>query len=207
MSSHVYFPCSGAISITISLPSGSEIEVGSVGREGGLAAGWDPDFPDVLSRGTVLMSGIFSVVPIRNFRLASLANRELRDAALACKAWILVQAQQRAACNAIHSADARLCRWLLQYDEYTDDGTIPLTQETIAQLLGIQRTTLSLLAQRLQIAGALRCSRGRITIRDRAALERQACGCQRIIGRCYWPSELILQHAAPASMRTGVKPG
>jgi CRP-like cAMP-binding protein len=87
------------------------------------------------------------------------------------------EAQQNAACNAIHDGYSRLCRWLLQCADRTGSEQLLLTQEFLAEMLGVRRTTVTLLAQELQKRGILRYSRGRITILDRAELEACACEC------------------------------
>ena len=91
------------------------------------------------------------------------------------------KAQQNAACNAIHDGSSRLCRWLLQCADRTGSEQMLLTQELLAEMLGVRRTTVTLLAQELQKRGILRYSRGRITILDRAALEGCACECYEVI--------------------------
>jgi CRP-like cAMP-binding protein len=91
------------------------------------------------------------------------------------------EAQQIAACNAIHDTSSRLCRWLLQTFDRVHSSQLPLTQDFVAQMLGVRRTTVTLLAQELQNKGAIRYSRGNITILDRGALEACACECYRVI--------------------------
>src|SRR5262249_15693863 len=91
------------------------------------------------------------------------------------------EAQQNAACNAIHDGSSRLCRWLLQCTNRTGSDQVPLTQEFLAEMLGMRRTTVTLLAQELQSPGILTYNRGRITILERAAFEASACGCYQVI--------------------------
>ena len=85
--------------------------------------------------------------------------------------------EQSGACNALHRADQRFSKWLLRCHDRLDGDTLHLTQEYLASLLGSQRTTVNEAAQGLQKAGAISYSRGRVTILDRAALERAACEC------------------------------
>ena len=91
--------------------------------------------------------------------------------------------QQLAACNAIHDASSRLCRWLLQCTDNINSPQLPLTQEFLAQMLGVRRTGVSAAAGRLQKAGLIRYARGRITVLDRPGLESAACECYRVIKR------------------------
>jgi CRP-like cAMP-binding protein len=96
---------------------------------------------------------------------------------------LLSQIQQTVACNALHSLEARLCRWLLEIQDCIGGNTIPLTQEIIAQMLGVRRTTLTVIARLLQSAGMIRYCRGIITVVDRAKLEENACECYGVIKR------------------------
>jgi CRP-like cAMP-binding protein len=92
-----------------------------------------------------------------------------------------VEAQQIAACNTVHSAEARLARWLLQTQDRIDSATLPLTQERLSQMLGLRRTTVTLVARALQQAGIINYRRGQIVIVDRAGLKEAACECYQII--------------------------
>jgi CRP-like cAMP-binding protein len=85
--------------------------------------------------------------------------------------------EQSGACNALHRSDQRFAKWLLRCHDRLDDDTLHLTQEYLASLLGSQRTTVNEAAQGLQKTGAIRYSRGRVTILDRVALERASCEC------------------------------
>jgi hypothetical protein len=92
-----------------------------------------------------------------------------------------IQAQQSAACHAVHTVEARLCRWLLQSQDITESEVVPLTQEFLSHMLGVQRTSVTLAAQTLQKAGLIRYSRGVITIVDRAGLKEASCECYDVI--------------------------
>jgi CRP-like cAMP-binding protein len=115
------------------------------------------------------------------FAAAARHIEEIRRAVELCNAWLLLQAQVLAACNAIHPGDGRFCRWLLRASDALGD-TVPATQETIARALGLRRTTATLIAQHLQVRGLIRYGRGRITIKDRAALKGVACDCYSTLG-------------------------
>jgi hypothetical protein len=94
-----------------------------------------------------------------------------------------VEAQQIAACNALHDAEARLARWLLQTQDRLPSRapTLALTQDFLAQMLGTRRTTVTLVARALQVAGLIRYKRGKIEILDRPGLEKAACECYHVI--------------------------
>jgi CRP-like cAMP-binding protein len=101
---------------------------------------------------------------------------------------MLAQSQQIAACNAVHSAEQRLCRWLVQSYERVADGKLHATQDSIGNALGIRRTTVTLLAQALQAQGLIQYRRGKITINDPERIEKTACECSKMLGRKHWPS-------------------
>lgn len=113
----------------------------------------------------------------------------LRDLIVRYTEMLWSEAQQNAACNAIHDGSSRLCRWLLQCVDRTGSDQLPLTQESLAEMLGMRRTTVTLLAQQLQNRGILRYSRGRITVLDRAALKKYACGCYAAVKHEYLPHD------------------
>jgi CRP-like cAMP-binding protein len=94
-----------------------------------------------------------------------------------CTEMLWAEAQQIATCNAIHDAASRLCRWLLQSADRTGSSELPLTQELLSEMLGVRRTTVTLLAQVLQNKGFIRYSREKLTILDRRGLEGCACEC------------------------------
>ena len=135
------------------------------------------------------MSGRFTRVPGIAFATAVRENQEIGSLAAACDAWLLLQSHQAAACNAAHSADRRFCRYLLRASDALASDTIPLTQETIAQSLGMRRTTATLIAQDLQQRGMINYRRGRIMIADRPRLEIAACDCHAMLAKRNWPAE------------------
>jgi CRP-like cAMP-binding protein len=188
----IFFPLSGLISIRIPTGGGHVIEVANVGREG--AAGIEEGsgaFP-VLTQAAVQFPGRFMVISTEAFAVCMQENPEIRRVAELCNSWLLLQSQQIGACNSAHEVEARFCRWLLRASDAVDEENVPVIQESISQLLGVRRTTITMIARRFALRGAIRYSRGRIFIRDRASLEAAACHCHRTLGRIYWPSELIL---------------
>jgi CRP-like cAMP-binding protein len=190
----VYFPRSGMISIRVPTEDSREIEVGTVGHEGAVGL-QDRGLFGATTRAVIEIPGQFSCISKADFTALARESEELRDLASSCDAWLLLQAQQIAACNAVHSADSRFCRWLLRAADATSNDTVLATQEVIAQALGLRRTTATLIAQRLQSAGMISYSRGCITIHDRAGLEAAACRCSDALQSRNWPSEQL--RAAP----------
>jgi CRP-like cAMP-binding protein len=179
----VYFPLSGMISILVSPGHGSGIEVAAIGRESAAGVGLARDGGHANMRAVVQVRGRFMCLPVHVFTAAQQQSEEIEKAAAAIDRWLLLQAQQTAACNAVHPAEARFCRWLLRASAATASDLIPITQETIGQLLGIRRTTVTLIAQQMQSTGLISYRRGHIALRDRARLEAAACECHAALNR------------------------
>jgi len=173
----VYFPHTGMISQLITTGDGDMVETSSVGREGavGLQCGLGPRLSFI--RTIVQIPGRFSAISAARFEHATSRSAALRDVIVRYTETVWAEAQQNAACNAIHDGSSRLCRWLLQCADRTGSEQLLLTQEFLSEMLGVRRTTVTLLAQELQRRGVLRYSRGRITILDRATLETSTCEC------------------------------
>ena len=179
----VYFPISGMISLIVPGRDGEIVETGIVGREG--AAGLHSGLGERRSynRAIIQIPGQFAVISATHFGRAASNSAPLRDLIVRYVESRWAEAQQIAACNALHSGTARLCRWLLQAADCTGSDHVPLTQEYLADMLGVRRTTVTLLAQTLQGRGAMRYTRGRITLLDRNMLEAGACDCYEAIKR------------------------
>jgi CRP-like cAMP-binding protein len=177
----VYFPQTGMISLLVSTSDGEVVETSSVGHEGavGLQCGLGPRVS--LTRAVVQIAGKFSVISASRFELATTHSAALVELIFDYIEALWTEAQQNAACNAIHDGSSRLCRWLLQCADRIGSEHLLLTQEFLAEMLGVRRTTVTLLTQELQKRGILRYSRGRITILDRAELEACACECYAVI--------------------------
>jgi CRP-like cAMP-binding protein len=181
--SHVYFPKSGLVSLVSVMEDGQEIETAAVGRDGALGAFVGLGRWNAFTRATVQIPATCAVISESHFRAAVSRSERIRDLILRFKEALLGQVQQTAACNALHPLEARLARWLLQAHDLTDGRELPLTQDSIAKMLGVRRTSVTLVANRLQTDGLIRYFRGTIAILDRAGLEAAACECYRAIRR------------------------
>lgn len=178
---HVYFPDSGMISMLTVMQSGEQIETAVIGSEG-VAGSWVAiDGASSNTQTTVQIEGSAWRVPAAKFVEAYNASDRFRAAMNRYQGIILFQAQQSAACHAIHSVEARLCRWLLQAEDVIGSDEIMLTQEFLSHMLGVRRTSVSLCAHSLQKSGLIRYSRGKITIVDHKGLEECACECYAAI--------------------------
>jgi len=192
----VYFPLSGVISIVLPVKDGGGVEVATVGREGTAGIDYGLGQTQSLTQGVTQIAGTFSYMSALQFANAARQNDEIDRVAVICCNWLLAQSQQMAACNAVHSADARFCRWLLQSGERIDSDVVPSTQEAIGRALGIRRTTVTLIAKGLQTAGIISYRRGKIVIRNRDGLRSAACDCCATLGRHNWPSERLIRKGA-----------
>lgn len=173
----VYFPQNGMISCLVGMREGAMAEVCSIGCEGaaGIQAGLGHRYS--YTRSIVQIPGKFSVVSAASLAAAVNGSAPLRELIVRHLEIAWAEAQQNTACNAVHDGSARLCRWLLQCSDRTGSDQLALTQEFLAEMLGVRRTTVTLLAQELQRDGVVRYSRGRILILDRGRLEARACEC------------------------------
>jgi CRP-like cAMP-binding protein len=187
----VFFPIYGIIAIHVPNKEGNAAEVASIGPEAAAGFAETVGISPVATEAVMQTPGRLVAISAEAFADAARRVEEIRRAMELCNAWLLLQAEVLAACNAVHPADHRFCRWLLRATDAWGRDTIPATQETIARALGLRRTTATLIAQHLQRAGMISYSRGRITIRDRAALQAAACHCYGTLGRDHWPSELL----------------
>jgi CRP-like cAMP-binding protein len=173
----VVFVQSGLISLLTPMQDGAAIEIATLGRESVLGVLAALGSHRSTARATVQIAGAALTVRVNDFREAVDKSRTLRHLVLLSSELAVAQMQQIAACNALHSAEQRLCRWILQVRDRTDSDVIQLTQDFLAQMLAVRRPTVTLIAQSLQNAGLIRYRRGRITIADREGLEKLACEC------------------------------
>ena len=175
---HVHFPCSGALaSLLQTMQDGASVEVGAVGSEGmvgGMAAAGSGV---ALAQAVVQLPGLFMRIPMAPFMAALRTQPALHDKVVRHNETIVAQMQQSIACNALHDVESRLCRWLLQTQDHTGAEVLPFTQELLGHMLGVRRTTITLVARMLQTADMIRWSRGKVEILDRQALEHASCEC------------------------------
>jgi CRP-like cAMP-binding protein len=175
--SQIYFPHSGIISLVVSLAGGETIEAAMVGCDsvfGGAAA---LDGAIALNDAIVQLPGNASVLDIKHLRRAAEQSLPFRTTLIRHEQALFAQAQQSAACNAAHPVEARLSRWLLRARDLSPGDKLTLTQEFLGQMLGVQRTSVSLVANTLQSAGMIRYRRGQIDIVNLEALMESSCEC------------------------------
>lgn len=173
----VYFPHNGMISLLVMLENGRSVEIATVGREGVVGAMAGLGLYRSLVRVVVQLSMSVTTISAAQFRRAAANSQAISNLCVQYNEVLLSQARITAACNAVHSIEARLCRWLLQSADRAASNTVPLTQEFLAEMLGTRRTSVTEAGVKLQDLGVIKYSRGVIHILDRPALERIACEC------------------------------
>jgi CRP-like cAMP-binding protein len=174
---HVFFPHNGALSLMIDMANGQTVATAAVGREGaiGILSVLGPS-PSAITA-IVRAAGTASRIPASQFHAAFNRSPAIRRAVQFHIRAMLTQLQLGAACNALHPVEARIARWLLHFRDRIDHDVLPLTQDALSQILGVQRTTVTLLMRNLRASGAIRSDRrGQIEI-DRSRLAAAACEC------------------------------
>jgi CRP-like cAMP-binding protein len=174
----VYFPERGLISIITVMLSGATAESAVVGCEGAVGLIEAAGSAIFLSRALVQADLEARRVSARRYREALDGSATLRRAVADHAELNMAESRQSIACIAHHQADRRLARWLLECHDRANSGDqLPLTQEFLAAMLGLQRTTVTAIARQLRDEGLIAYRRGQVTILDRAGLERKCCEC------------------------------
>jgi CRP-like cAMP-binding protein len=177
----VYLPHSGVISLVVGLADGQLIEAAMVGRDSLVGGSAALDGGIALNRGIVQVEGIATILDVKTLREIADESVAFRTMLIRHEQVLFAQAQQSAACNASHTVEARMSRWLLRTRDLTGSDMLGLTQEYLAQMLGVRRTSVSLVANTLQDAGLIRYSRGRIEITNLEGLRATSCECYETV--------------------------
>jgi CRP-like cAMP-binding protein len=173
----VYLPHSGVVSFIVELAAGERVEVAMVGRDSVVGASAALGILVGVTDAVVLLPGTASVIDVDRFRAAVERSAALRTTLVRHGQALFVQAQQTAGCNASHSVEARLARWLLRVRDLSGSNHFTLTQELMAQMIGARRNSVSIVANTLQQARYIRYSRGHVEILDLDGLTGLACEC------------------------------
>ncbi len=181
--SHTYFPQNAMVGLINVMEDGHFVEVASFGREGMFGLLSALVSRESFGRYKVQVPGLASRITIENIREAIRARPKLQLLVASYAEALLAQSFQVASCNAVHTVEARCCNWILSTRDRVDEDTLPLTHADLADLLGVQRSTVSLVLRSLQMAGLITQQRGGINIVDRAGLEEIACECYEKIHR------------------------
>lgn len=182
---HVYFPTTAIVSLLYVMENGASAEIAVVGNEGVVGISLFMGGGSTPSRGVVQSAG-------HGFRMKAKAIKEEFDRSgpvlhllLRYTQALITQMAQTAVCNRHHSLDQQLCRWLLLSLDRLQGSELVMTQELIANMLGVRREGVTEGALKLQKAGLIRYSRGRITVLDRHALEERTCECYAVVKKEY----------------------
>ena len=183
--SHVYFPTTAIVSLLYVMENGASAEIAVVGNEGIVGVSLFMGGETISSRAVVQSAG-------KGFRLsAAQMKAEFNRAGpvlhllLRYTQALLTQMAQTAVCNRHHSLDQQLCRWLLLSLDRLHDNKLAMTQELIANMLGVRREGVTEAALKLQRAGLIAYRRGHITVLDRPGLEQRSCECYAVVKREY----------------------
>jgi CRP-like cAMP-binding protein len=182
---HVYFPTSAIVSLLYVMENGASAEIAVVGNEGLVGISLFMGGDSTPSRAVVQSAGA-------GYRLKAAIMKHEFDRAgpvmhllLRYTQALITQMAQTAVCNRHHSLDQQLCRWLLLSLDRLKSNELAMTQELIANMLGVRREGVTEAALKLQAAGLIRYARGRITVLDRPGLEARTCECYAVVKREY----------------------
>jgi CRP-like cAMP-binding protein len=204
----IHFPLSGLIAFIMEMPNGQTVATAVVGNEAAVGLLTTLQSSRSPMTAVVRVAGLALQISPARFHSALGRSSALNGAVQTLNRALMAQFQHVAACNALHSVEARLARWLLQVRDRADGDVLPLTQETLAEFLGVRRTTVTQVISRLRESGAIRSNaRSSIEI-DRPRLEAAACECYQLmrcrIDRIVLPEEMTPPgHARPAGNSPG----
>jgi CRP-like cAMP-binding protein len=197
MLKRAYFPHKGVISLIVKLARGEHVQVAMIGRDslfGSFAALGDPI---ALNSAVVLVPGVASTIELDVLRSAADQSATLRGTLARHGLAVYAQIQQTAGCNASHTVESRLARCLLHTRDLSGSDKIALTQESMAQMIGARRNSVSLVAHTLQQANFIHYSRGHIEITNLDGLIRTSCECYATVKAQY---NRLLQQGEPCTV-------
>ena len=193
----VVFLHGGLVALTLPLRNGGGGGAILVGRDGVVGAFAAAAAAPAMCDADVYVAGRAARMPASAFRYALDHSPAARTIAARHNAALMFQAQRTALCNAAHPVEGRIARWLLEIQDRCGGSNVPLTQGRLADMLGVQRTTVNLAAGRLEMAGVIACRRGSMEVLRREWLEHRACECHRSVKACV--ARLFALPIAPGS--------
>jgi CRP-like cAMP-binding protein len=179
----VYFLHKGIVSLMAISEDGNAIATASVGSEGAIGTIAGTGFVRAFTRATVQAQGVASQIAVSHFRCAVSKSEAINELLTRYHMALMCQVQQTSLCNAVHDATSRLSRLLLVLSEQSEDDTISFSQERLADMLGLRRSSVTLAAQTLQSRHFISYRRGRIEIVNRKGLKAAACECYEVVSR------------------------
>ena len=197
--SEIYFPSRSVCSITNTMEDGSIVEVATVGREGLIGIGAVLGNPVATGDAFVQVAGEpAAVMPIDAFRREMERRGAFADAVTRYAQAFVALLMQSVACNGLHSAEERCCRWLLMTHDRIGQDEFPLTHEFLASMLGVRRPTVTLVMADLTRDGVVSHVRGHVRIADRTGLEEKSCECYRNVRAVFDRLRPSTEHAGAA---------
>jgi CRP-like cAMP-binding protein len=181
----IYFPTSAVISLVIGLSTGEMIEAAMVGRDGVVGASSALDGKLSISRTIVQLPGEALVCNPEALKNAALQSQSMLSILIRHEQTVYAQAQQSTACMAAHNVQSRLCRWLLRARDLSRSDSLHFTQEFLAEMLGVRRTSVTAFPLTLQQAGLIKYSRGNIQILNVEGLQDASCECHEAVKSHY----------------------
>jgi CRP-like cAMP-binding protein len=178
---HVYFPTTSIVSLLYVMADGASAEIAVVGNEGLIGVSLFMGGETTPSRAVVQSAGHAYQLSGKVLKDEFILGGAMQHLALRYTQALITQMAQTAVCNRHHSLDQQLCRWLLLSLDRLPSNELVMTQELIANMLGVRRETVTEAAGKLQDAGVIQYSRGRITVLDRPALEVRTCECYAVV--------------------------
>lgn len=178
---HVYFPTNSIVSLLYVMEDGSSAEIAVVGNEGVLGISLFMGGETTPSRAVVQSEGVAYRLPAEHLKLEFNRAGPMMHLLLRYTQALITQMSQTAVCNRHHSIDQQLCRWLLLSLDRLDTNELTMTQELIANMLGVRREGVTEAAGKLRAAGIIEYSRGRIKVLDRPKLEQHVCECYAVV--------------------------
>lgn len=182
---HVYFPTTAIVSLLYVMENGASAEIAVVGNEGIVGVSIFMGGGSTPSRGVVQSAGRGYRVRAQTIRDEFNRSGPVMHLLLRYTQALITQMAQTAVCNRHHSLDQQLCRWLLLSLDRLEGSELVMTQELIANMLGVRREGVTEAAVKLQKAGLIRYARGRIAVLDRHAIEQRTCECYGVVKREY----------------------
>jgi CRP-like cAMP-binding protein len=178
---HVYFPQGSVLSLLTVLENGSALECANIGREGAFGIFTAMYSQVSFNRCVLQVEGEMLRCPIEPLRLEFEQSSHVQNLFFSYSETLLSQITQSVACNAFHTVEERMCRWLLMMHDRAEGELLTYTHEFLAQILGANRTSATLAARSLQNRGLIRYGRGAIQIYDRAGMEQASCECYAVV--------------------------
>lgn len=178
---HVFFPTTSIVSLLYTMADGASAEIAVVGNDGVIGVSLFMGGETTPSRAVVQSAGYAYRLTGKVLKEEFAKAGPMQHLLLRYTQALLTQMAQTAVCNRHHSVDQQLCRWLLLSLDRLNSNQLVMTQELIANMLGVRREGVTEAAGKLQEAGLIRYSRGRITVLDRAGVERRSCECYSVV--------------------------